>query len=223
MVVVSFEHFEPQAVKIGEVKNVDIGKKGTKIKLIGLGYYTSNERIYLQSPDNLSLPFGISESDMDPSNIKYSIDARCETSMSEEAAAFVSKIKELEKFVLDTAVERSVEWFGSKKSRDVLEEKFISCIKHKDPKYDPILRAKVKNETKFFDKDQNELAIDDIVKNSKLCIILGMPMIYFSAGSFGISCKAEQVMVTHMPNTMKDFAFIQAPGKDIEDGTPAFI
>ena len=155
-------------------------------------------------------PFGISEFVGD--NVtRYSLDLSFKNfEENADIATMKSLIESIDNFMVDVGVHNSVEWFGKKMSKDVIDELYRPLIRiAKDPtKYAPTFKMKFRNgygkntgeiQAKAFDVNKQDMDVLDIQKGSSLKVIFEISPIWFVNKQFGISLNISQVMVTSVP------------------------
>ena len=126
------------------VKDLDINKIqfSNKMPMNNGGYmcYVNNPSLcsgkwYMQTPI-MKAPFGLSK--VNPfgnpapkpgEQPKVSLWLSFGASRDPDVAACHKKMKELDEFMLSSAVSNSVDWFGKQCSKDILDEKYNKCVR----------------------------------------------------------------------------------------------
>ncbi len=83
----------------------------------------NKKKIYIQTP-SMHVPFGISEYNVEGSNIvKYSLDLSFKGYEEDtKIQTFMDVVKSIDEYMIKTGVERSTEWFGKQMSDAVVRE-----------------------------------------------------------------------------------------------------
>jgi hypothetical protein len=166
----------------------------------------------------MALPFGISgyrdRPDAEP--LSYSADLSFrDMETDDNVATFYNKIKALDSHLLDAAVEKSVEWFGKKKSRELLEDTYRPLTKvDAAGKFAPNMKFKIAMSNgvpnvRVFDTDKTPITIDDVPRGSKVKIIAELASVWMVGGGtqWGVTFRAAQILVVSKPATLDKFAF----------------
>jgi hypothetical protein len=147
---------------------------------------------------------------------------------SDTIAPFYDLVKELEDFILDSSVKYSEQWFGKKKSKDVVSELMRSVIKYpKDSKYDPTIKLKLPYNDKgaqFTLEDSNkqpinawngnEVDITAIPRGSELiCVLQCTGINFIGKTQFGIGFKILKARV-FQGNVLHNIAIIDEDSED---------
>jgi hypothetical protein len=175
----------------------------------------------------MALPFGISafreRPDAEP--LSYSADLSFRDMDSDDnVATFYKKIKELDALLLQTAAAKSVDWFGKKKSAELLADTYRQLTKE-DPsgKYAPNMKFKIAIQNgapnvRVFDTDKTPITIDDVPRGSKVKIIAELASVWMVGGGtmWGATFRAAQILVVSKPASLDQFAFTD----DGDDNVP---
>ena len=213
MSVFTAKTFDAALLNFGPVEKNKMG--GKFIPLTNSG--GTKTRFTIQTP-TMALPFGISgyrdRPDAEP--LSYSADLSFRDMDSDDnVALFYNKIKALDSHLLDAAVEKSVEWFGKKKSRELLEDTYRPLTKV-DPagKYAPNMKFKITIQNnapnvRVFDTDKTPITVDDVPRGSKVKIIAELASVWMVGGGtqWGVTFRAAQILVVSKPATLDKFAF----------------
>ena len=202
------KNFNVSDVSFGTMKILDTGGR-----MIYLSY--GGNPIYLQTPANMSTPFGLSSWTGDGGGssapVKYSIELSFknrETSVQE--ARFFELLQEFDRKIVSTVLENSALWLKKKyNSLEVLEALYTPCVKFpKDrttgevtDKYSPTFRVNVPfRDSKFqcdtYDMLGNKLdlsANESSTKGGKVTVIMQCAGIWIAGGKFGCTWRAMQI------------------------------
>ena len=165
--------------------------------------------LIMQTP-KMRIPFGVDVQEYEGGAPKYSINASLATddSPNTNLKLFTDNIRSLDDFTKARAVECSDEWFGKKKTAEVVEELFKSAEKKpKTDKYASTLKLKLptrdnKPQFEVFDETKNavqivvnnEIDLSSIEKGSEVVAIIQCTGIWFvGKTSFGIGWKIIQL------------------------------
>ena len=173
--------------------------------------YSPNGRggpIVIQTP-RMRVPFGYERQEPEGGGqSRYSVNL---TLVNDgQIGKFFDVIKEIEDHVKNTAVDKSEEWFGKKKSLEVVSELMRSVVKYpKDPKYNPTLKVKLPTNDKgpqctledekkckidIFPND--EIDFSPIEKGCEMTCVLQCTGVYFIGKSqFGIGFKVLKARI----------------------------
>ena len=181
---------------------------------------------YLQTPV-MRAPFGISRVNPYATNSNPEVAPKVNLMLSfgnsrdPNVKACHDKMKELDRFMVASAVSNSVDWFGKKCSEEVVSEKYNACVRPpskpadegKEPfpdsmslkvycqgqgeNIDPIDELKLYEWDVDRDscKEVNSSAIWDVIqRGSELQVIFRVNMVYFiGKQSWGLTLKAETI------------------------------
>jgi hypothetical protein len=187
-------------------------------------------KLILQTPAKITLPFGVSEfkaDDKSPLPGVFSLDLSFRDKETNPAMQqLYNAMAALDELMIDTAVERSTEWFGKAKKRDVIEEELYTRTvrRSKDDKYPPTMKLKLPQkdgvfDAKFYDENRSQFVDFDIKKilprNSVVTCIIQCAGVWFAAGKFGLSWRAVQVMIHSKPQELGDFGFAADDGLEL--------
>jgi hypothetical protein len=229
MPVFTAKSFEPSTIAFGPVeKNKMGGKFIPRTDANG-----AKTRITIQTP-TMALPFGISayreRPDAEP--LSYSADLSFrDMETDDNVATFYNKIKELDAHLLDAAAEKSVEWFGKKKSAELLADTYRPLTKA-DPngKYADNMKFKIAMQNgapnvRVFDTDKTPISVDDIPRGSKVKIIAEIASVWFvgSGTMWGVTFRAAQILVVSKPASLDQFAFTDDGDDDIPKTDAEFV
>ncbi len=146
-----------------------------------------------------------------------------------ETRDFLRLMKELDEKILDDAAKNSIEWFGKKKTKEILQDNYRPILKyplHKDgekkgepdtsraptlkvklPMWDGKYTFKVfdaqKNNALVFPDDSNSSPEEFIPKGCEVCCVIQCGGIYVADGKFGVTWKLYQASVKK-PEKLED-------------------
>jgi hypothetical protein len=146
-------------------------------------------KLVLQTALSMSLPFGLSVYDKNPSGTpEYSVDLSFRgADTNPEIKAFQAKMTELDNFMIDQGVKNCKAWFKSDLKREVVQAFYTPIVKFAKDKegnlqpYPPTLKAKLRKikddfEAKFYDvggKAYKDTPIEDLLpKNAQVTCLL---------------------------------------------------
>lgn len=208
--------FEPEKVK---VSNLEKNKRGGKV------VYLSNEdgsRIMLQTPTMPAI-FGFTPYEVGGDIQSYSIDVSFRGADTDpKVAEFREKLKVLDGLLIDTATEKSEEFFGKKMSRDMVAEFYRSLLNDKKPEYPPLVKLKVgvslngEPTTTFYNESRDLTSIDYVSKGAMVKTIVELSSLWFVNKTFGATFRVLQVQVVSKPNRLQGFAFHQEDDEVME-------
>lgn len=212
--ITMFNEFEPTAIQFSPLAKTS---KGGKIVYLSC---PPNDRIKIQTPV-MSAPFGVSSFDDNGAGIpSYSLDASFKGHDTDERIkTFLTKCRQLDEFVLETAVQRSREWFGKQMSRDVVSEFLRKQVREaSDPtKYAPTTRFKITPASEFFDEHRQEVDMKYLCKGMTFRCIVELASVWFINKNFGLTWRLVQLGVVSRPDSaLTGYAF-QADDMCIDD------
>ena len=194
-----------------------------------------NGPLVIQTP-KMRVPFGVDaqEPQEGVGPIKYSLNTSlaANDSTNESLIKFTESIRELDIFTKAKGVDSSEEWFGKKKSADVIDELFKSAEKKpKNDKYASTLKLKLpvrdgKPQFEVFDESKksiqiinnNEIDLSGIEKGCEVIAIIQCTGIWFvGKTSFGIGWKIIQLK-TYKQARLVGYSIIDDDPDDEEDG-----
>lgn len=207
---VDFKNLRPNA-KITTLSN------GGKCLWVKYCYPNHNqEALRIATPD-VFLPFGLSP--YKPKNAPASASYRWSTDPSfwkMEENELLKNVYDLacnlDDYALKLADEQSETWFGSKKTKEVLEDKLQRLVRESNPpgKYAPTMKIHAnpnqKGEFQFIvctpdgkiipcNPNNVEEAKQVIPKQSRVRMLLEFSNIWFGTAGFGWSCRLKQIIV----------------------------
>lgn len=165
--------------------------------------------LIIQTP-RLRAPFGADRQESESGGAsRYNVNLTVNN--EGKVGEFFEVIKQIEQCVLNTAVEKSEQWFGKKKSKEVVEELMRSVVKYpkQKDKYDPTLKVRLPSNDKgpqFTLEDSSktpitvwvdgELDLSTIPKGCELVAVIQCTGVYFIGKTqFGIGFKLLKARV----------------------------
>lgn len=209
--------FQTENLSFSEPKKNSMGGNNVLIN------YEINGRpspIIIQTP-RLRVPFGIDKQEPEGGGAsRFYVNLSLNNTGA--TGKFFDVIKSIEQVVKNTAVEQSEQWFGKKKTLEVVEELMRSTIKYpKDTKYDPTLKIKLPFNNNgptytLYDESKEkikiyldgELDLSCIEKGCDLTCIIQCTGVYFIGKSqFGIGWRLLQAKV-HRANKLSGYSIV---------------
>jgi len=197
-------------------------------------------KLVLQTALSMSLPFGLSVYDKNPSGTpEYSVDLSFRgADTNPEIKAFQARMTELDNFMIDQGVKNCKSWFKSDLKREVIQAFYTPIVKFAKDKegnlqpYPPTLKAKLRKdkgvgfEAKFYDingKVYKDTPIEELLpKNAQVTCLLECGGVWFAGSKYGLTFRVKQVVVHKLPERLGDFAFrIPAAAVAAESATAA--
>lgn len=184
-------------------------------KIVYVKYGPQNQPLQLQTPV-VDAPFGVSAfRDKNTGELQsYSVDISWrDADKDPKIKALYDRIQGLDEALVNVSTERSAEWMGAKKTRELMTEFCQPLVKPpKDPKYAPTTKVKValrNGEPKVlvYDERAQPVALDYIGKNSKVKFILELTSVWFVNKQLGMTLRAAQIQVVSKPARLEHFAF----------------
>jgi len=220
--VVLPESFSVSKVTFSAVKNLESGGRQA--------YLNYDGQPLLMQVSSLETPFGMSVFDKGGPP-KYSVDLKLrgydDPATNPGTAAIYTAMHGLDEFMLDQGVKNAVAWFKGAKSRDVLAELYTPTVKFSRDQqgnvkpYPPTIKLQLRQkngkfETRVYDAKKRELKDvpfeDILVKGAVMTALIQCTGVWFAGGKFGISWKAVQIRAERVPESLRDYGFVDAPG-----------
>ncbi len=186
--------------------------KGQKIVYINT---PTKQKVRVQTPQMRAI-FGLSRyDDSNTGSCSFSLDLSFNgRNENPKLDNFLTKLREVDEYLLDIAHERSVEYFGKEMSREILSEFHRPCVRDpSDPKYESTVRLKLTPYSEIFDETHQKVDMDQIAKGSVVRAIVE-PSFWLVNKSFGISLRVLQLEIISRPSGVSGFAF-----EDDDDAT----
>ena len=229
--VVLPESFSVSKVTFSAVKSLESGGKQA--------YLNYDGQPLLMQVSSLEAPFGMSVFDKNGPP-KYSVDLKLrgydDPTNFPGTAAVYNALHGLDEFMLDQGVKNAVAWFKGPKSRDVLSELYSPTVKFSRDQqgnvkpYPPTLKLQLRQrngkfETLMYDAKKRPLTdvpLEDIlVKGTVMTALVQCTGVWFAGGKFGISWKAVQIRAERVPESLRDYGFVDGPGSATSAAAPA--
>ena len=229
--VVLPESFSVSKVTFSAVKSLDSGGRQA--------YLNYDGQPLLMQVSSLETPFGMSVFDKGGPP-KYSVDLKLrgydDPTTNPATAAIYTAMHGLDEFMLDQGVKNAVAWFKGAKSRDVLAELYTPTVKFsKDQQgnvkpYPPTIKLQLRQrngkfETLVYDAKKRPLTDvpfeDILVKGAVMTALIQCTGVWFAGGKFGISWKAVQIRAERVPESLRDYGFVDAPGSQVAQAVAA--
>lgn len=217
MAIILYKNFEINALNTCEVVKNKSGGNQVSLK------YNDTKRIIMQIPI-MNAPFGLSEyvpSDGrsgSSNTVKYSIDLSFKGYDSDpKIANFMTLMRNLDEFMIQSGVKHSKEWFGKEMSKEVVGELYRPIIKEsKMPeKYAPTIKIKIRTRqdtnaivVDAFNKDRTSFDMSGFLPGTSIKCIVDFAPIWFVNKQFGLTLTVLQLEVADIPqNKLNGFAF----------------
>lgn len=208
-----FTAFDASTLQFSPVQK---NKKGGQVVNLGAaGADGGTKRVMIQTPE-VAVPFGVSPyMDNNGEVQSYSIDLSFRgADVDPRMADFQARMRRLDEVLLDTAVQRSKEWFGKAQSKDVVAEFLRKLVKDpRDPKYAPTMKVKVPiingaPASLFYNENREPVGIDYVTKGSTVKMILELSSVWFVNKTFGVTWKLMQAVVVTRAGGLDTYAFM---------------
>ena len=208
--IIMYKRFDATKITCDELMKNKAGGNQVNLK-----YDTTLKNIVIQTPV-VSAPFGLSEymPDMN-TDPKYSIDVSFKGYEEDnKISTFLTIIQNIDKQMIDLAVENSHKWFGKTMSREVVEELYRPLVKpSKQPeKYAPTLKCKIRNVSRVeaFTKDREVYDVMNLQPGCTIKLLLGFSPVWFVNKQFGITLNVLQMEINSQPSgKLTGFAFCE--------------
>lgn len=219
--IVFANNFNTNALSVSAISTLKSGAKQAYVN------YNAGKFI-IQTPQNMIAPYGLGVNDKSKfggTGIDYSLDLslRGYNEEGNPVKGYYDMLAAIDEYILNLAVKNSVAWFGKQRSLDSIRDSYKSSVKFAIDKatgqqkaYPPTHKLKLRKlddkfETKFYNskgKLYKDMPIEDLLpKNVQLTVLIQCAGLWFSAAGFGLTWRAQQVVVHKLPERMKDFAF----------------
>lgn len=210
--VILYKDFDPSLLNFEPVTKNKMGGK-----MVRITYGPSKQQVRIQTPE-LYLPFGVGTyTDEKTGEVSQSLDVAFRGYQdNEKVAKFYNVMQAFDHKVIDTCVERSVEWMGKTMSSEVIREFFRPMVKPpKDEKYSPLMKIKITtlNQSgqmpKIFDLNNQGQTRDlsYVLKGTVAKFIITIPTVWFVNKNFGVSSRLFQAAIVSRPIPNDNFAF----------------
>ncbi len=218
--IVKVSDFDVSNLSIGQVKLLESGGKACSISYS----YGSTPGPIVTQLGPLNLPYGMNAYDK-AGPIKYSMDLSLRGYEDDEKVRSIYQtIKALDEWMIDQGVKNCKQWFKADLTRDVVKAFYTPMIKVAKDKmgnpsnYPPTIKINLKKKTdgsfdvKTYDSERRpytETPLSDLlVKGAKITTIVQCTSVWISGSKFGLSWKANQIRMEAVPESIRDYAFM---------------
>lgn len=204
---------------ISKVNFEQVTRNAKNGKSVRITYGPKKQPLRIQLPD-MAIPFEIKQmpDDLHPGNFTYTFEVALNgyDEAGSKVKMMYDKLRELDELIINTCVEKSAEWLGETKRKEVVEEFHRKLLRQNNPKYSPLLRVKAARMNnngdmpKVFDKTSNNtlLTVESLTKGARAQLIVTIPTVWLINKNFGASVKLYQACVTSRPLANNDdYAF----------------
>ena len=154
----------------------------------------NGEKIIIQIPKSKT-PFGLNHQQYEDGSSKFDV------SVSLTSPEFKFWIETLDKYICKRATEYSQEWFGKRKSNEVIEEMYkpIKTVPKKD-NYSPTMKLKLpyyngEHKSSVFDDKRNPITPEAITKGCEVMLIVQLSNMWFVRKQFGVTWQVLQAKI----------------------------
>lgn len=220
--------FAVSKISITQPKVLESGAKAAYLNYEG-------GKLVLQSAIAMSLPFGLSVYDKNPTGTpEYSIDLSFRgADKNAEIKLFQDRLQELDAYMIDQGVKNCKSWFKSDLKREVIQAFYTPTVRFAKDKegnlqpYPPTLKIKLRKpngdfEAKFYDVKGNAykgVPVEDLLaKGVQLTALIECGGVWFAGSKFGLTFRAKQIIIHKLPERLADFAF-RLPSSVVEADT----
>lgn len=198
-------------------------KTGAKSSYLNYG----GEKLVMQTATQMVLPFGLGVFDKN-GTAEYSVELSFRGMQEREALQqYHSALQELDEQMIKLGVKNSKLWFKSELNEQVIRAFYTPTLKLSKDKegnplpYPPTTKAKLRKmngdfEAKFFDENGTPyrgVPVEDLlVKGATATGLLECTGVWFAGSKYGLTWKVKQMIIHHLPQKMKDFAFVGFEG-----------
>lgn len=120
----------------------------------------------------------------------------CDLIFQQENDVFIRWMETLETHTQQSLYDHRQEWFKTDLERDDIEQSFTSPMKVVKSGKQYIIRAMfASNQLKIYDEDERPVALEAIVENTKVMVILEIQGVRTGNNSFQIDIEIKQMMV----------------------------
>ncbi|NBO39751.1 hypothetical protein EBU99_14390 [bacterium] len=194
-------------------------KTGAKASYLNYG----GEKLAMQTAAEMVLPFGLSVYDKN-GTAEYSVELSFRGMDNREAIRqYHDVLTQLDNKMIELGVKNSKLWFKSELNETVIRAFYTPTLKVSKDKegnllpYPPTTKAKLRKingdfEVKLYDENATPyrgVPIEDLlVKGATVTALLECTGVWFAGSKYGLTWKAKQMIIHHLPQKMKDFAFV---------------
>lgn len=212
----------------GLINFADVSKNKRGGKFVPLSYGPTKQRIFIQTPSNMPVPFGVNEFANDNGDNAYSLNVTFrDMDKDPRMKRFYETMTQLDDAIIATAVEHSSDWFGKPMTKEVVSEFYRHIVKPaRDPRWAPTMKIKIStiNGTvlpEFYDEQRQKTDMDYVVKGSVVKMILELKFVWFVNKTFGVTWQLVQLGVVSRPQRVVGYSFYDNPEDDAwSTGTP---
>jgi len=209
----------------------DVKKYGDQAKLVTVRDAVTNSDLYFLTPALKT--WGTSD---------YKDNQKYKATIIMDNIAFLEQIKYLEDCIIETAIKRSFDWFGSEQDADIIRDNFKSCLHYSTDKetfeikvgvppsfqigfscyngeWKDLLIYNTNKECLFPNEDINETPIELIKKGDIIKSIIVCVGVWIVGSSFGLKWQYKQIVVSNQSLTTTGclIEFETEPEQDIID------
>lgn len=201
---------KPSNFEASELLYSKVNKNNYNGKFVYLNYLKPKNNPILRVPE-MGMPYGLSiyrpndNQNADPKvSASFSFSGREENKKIND---FYRACEAFDEAIIEQGVKNSKEWFGSKKSREVVREFYSPMLKHHpEGKYAPTFKVKLprRNEKfncEFYNEDREfvELNLENMEQyfnqGTQCSMLIKAWQVWFAAGKFGVSWEIVQAVV----------------------------
>jgi hypothetical protein len=216
--VVLASNFNTQKISFSQLRVLDSGGKQA--------YINYDAGMFVFQTPNCALPYGMSAFDK-AGPVKYSVELslRGYEDPSNKMKGFHDALSRLDEYMIDQGVKNSKLWFKSDLSRDVIKAFYTPMVrlakdKEGNPKpYPPTIKLSLrqKRDSQEFDvqcyddkrTQYKGIPLEELlVKGAQTTCLIQCTGVWFAGSKFGLSWKLVQAMVTSLPQSSRNFTFV---------------
>lgn len=220
-------NFAISKLSISPVKILDNGGKQAYANYDG-------GKFLLQTPA-LTLPYNMNDKAFDPSKpVKYTVEMslRGYDEVGNKAKELYDVLQSIDEFMIEQGVKNSRSWFKSDMKQDVVRALYTPIVKWSKDKngdvkpYPPGVKVTLRKvgdnfEVKMFDANKEEyqgVPVEDLlVKGAVVRCVMQCTGVWFAGGKYGLSWKANQMVMDKVPESIRGYAFVDDEEGDIVD------
>jgi hypothetical protein len=220
-------NFAISKLSISPVKILDNGGKQAYANYDG-------GKFLLQTPA-LTLPYNMNDKAFDPSKpVKYTVEMslRGYDEAGNKAKEMYDVLQNIDEFMIEQGVKNSRSWFKSDMKQDVVRALYTPIVKWSKDKngdvkpYPPGVKVTLRKvgdnfEVKMFDANKEEyqgVPVEDLlVKGAVVRCVMQCTGVWFAGGKYGLSWKANQMVMDKVPESIRGYAFVDDEEGDIVD------
>lgn len=195
----------------------------------------SGEKLIMQTAREMVLPFGLSIYDKNGTP-EYSVEMSFRGADSrDDLRTYQNTLQVLDEHMISLGVKNSRQWFKSELNEQVIRAFYTPTLKLSKDKegnplpYPPTTKAKLRKingdfEAKFYDESgvpYRGLSLEEmLVKGATVTGLLECTGVWFAGSKFGLTWKVKQMIIHHLPERIKDFAFVGFAGDTSNTSAP---